>query len=392
VICASKNRPRGKRSRGFVFRKINVEERRNIMNNKICGTVIVAIFLLVATEGFAGVGQLKPSLEKLLGQFLYFDKNLSNPVGQACASCHLPRAGYADPDQNLPVSEGAVTGRFGGRNAPSSAYAAFSPVFGKDPSTGQYIGGQFWDGRAPTLEEQAKGPFLNPVEMNNTKEGVVQSVRSSRYALLFEAVYGIGSLENVDTAYDLVAKAIASFERMHQVNRFSSKYDYYLKGKVTLTDQENRGLQLFSGKGNCSACHPSTSADGKTPPLFTDYTYDNLGVPKNMEYPYYLMDTSPYPDPGLGKTVGDPAQNGKFKVMTLRNIALTAPYSHNGYFKTLKDIVHFYNTRDIPGMWPEPDVPETVNKTELGNLGLTDQEEDDIVAFLLTLSDGFACR
>jgi cytochrome c peroxidase len=362
------------------------------MNNNLCSTVFATIFMLVATTGFAAFKSTHPTPEQHLGRLLYFDKDLSNPVGQACASCHLPKAGYADPDQELPVSEGAVTGRFGGRNAPSAAYAAFSPIFGRDPATGQYIGGQFWDGRAPTLEEQAKGPFLNPVEMNNTREGVVQAVRNSQYARLFKLVYGPGSLDNTDTAYDLIAQAIASFERTDQVNRFSSKYDYFLKGKVALSKQEKRGLQLFNGKGNCFACHPGTSADGKTPPLFTDFTYDNLGVPKNMEYPYYLMDPSPYPDPGLGKTVNDPAQNGKFKVMTLRNIALTAPYSHNGYFKTLKEIIHFYNTRDIPGMWPAPDVPETVNRTELGNLGLTGQEEDDIAAFLLTLTDGYGCR
>lgn len=362
------------------------------MDNYLFRTVFVSMFLLVACAGFASARPADPALEQVLGGILYFDKNLSNPVGQACASCHLPKAGYADPDREIPVSEGAVAGRFGGRNAPSSAYAAFSPVFGRDQVSGQYVGGQFWDGRAPTLEEQAKGPFLNPLEMNNTREGVVGAVRSSHYARLFSLVYGPGSLDNTDSAYDLIAQAIASFERTKLVNRFSSKYDRYLKGKGNLTSQEKRGLQLFNGKGNCSACHPSTSADGKTPPLFTDFTYDNLGVPRNMEFPFYLMSPGPYPDPGLGKTVNDPAQNGKFKVMTLRNIALTAPYSHNGYFKTLKEIVHFYNTRDIPGMWPAPDVPETVNKTELGNLGFTGQEEDDIVAFLLTLTDGHSCR
>ncbi len=99
-----------------------------------------------------------------------------------------------------------------------------------------------------------------------------------------------------------------------------------------------------------------------------------------------------YPDLGLGKIVNNPAQNGKFKVMTLRNIALTAPYSHNGYFNTLKNIVHFYNTRDIPGMWPPPDLAENINSTELGNLGLTPEEEDDIVAFLNTLTDGYFCK
>jgi cytochrome c peroxidase len=104
------------------------------------------------------------------------------------------------------------------------------------------------------------------------------------------------------------------------------------------------------------------------------------------------MSPTPYPDMGLGAIVNDPEQNGKFKVMTLRNIALTAPYSHNGYFKTLGEIVHFYNTRDVPGLWPAPDVAENVNMTELGNLGLSAVEEDDIVAFLKTLSDGYLCR
>ena len=361
------------------------------MNGNLFRTAFAVIFVLAASACFANAKTTQPNLEQQLGRILYFDKHLSNPIGQACASCHLPRAGYAEPDQELPVSEGAVPGRFGGRNAPSSAYAAYSPIFGKDLIAGLYIGGQFWDGRAPTLEAQAKGPFLNPVEMNNTVEGVVQAVRNSNYAWLFKLVYGPNSLDDTNSAYDLIAKAIASFERSNQVNRFTAKYDFYLKGKVALTAQEQRGLQLFNGKGNCAACHPSTSVDGKTPPLFTDFSYDNLGVPRNMEYPFYQMNPSPYPDLGLGKIVNDSGQNGKFKVMTLRNIALTAPYSHNGYFKTLKEIVHYYNTKNT-GLWPEPDVAENVNTTELGNLGLTYQEEDDIVAFLMTLSDGFLCR
>lgn len=358
-------------------------------------TVFATIIFSIVMAGVAvarPVPAASAASETQLGRFLYFDKSLSNPVGQACASCHLPSAGFADPDQELPVSEGAVVGRFGGRNAPSSAYAAFSPVFGLAPATGLYTGGQFWDGRAATLEEQAKGPFLNPVEMNNTKEGVVQAVRISNYARLFKLVYGPDSLDDTDAAYDLIARAIAAFERSKQVNHFTSKYDYYLKGQAKLTDQELNGLKLFNSKANCSACHPSTSANGTTPPLFTDFTYDNLGVPANMEFPFYLMNPAPYPDLGLGAIVGDPAQNGKFKVMTLRNIALTAPYTHNGYFKTLQDIVHFYNTRDLPGMWPAPDYPDTVNFTELGNLGLTAQEEADIVAFLMTLTDGYQCR
>lgn len=356
--------------------------------------VLAAISLLVITGAFSIAQAATLTQEEQLGKLLYFDENLSNPVGQSCASCHLPTAGFADPDRKLPVSEGAVPGRFGGRNAPSAAYAAYSPVFHWDKASGLYIGGQFWDGRAPDLAAQAKGPFLNPVEMNNTKGGVVTAVRNSNYADLFKKVYGFKSLNNVDSAYNLIAKAIAAYEKTTEVNQFSSKYDLYLKGQVKLTAQETRGLLLFNGKGNCAACHPSESADGITPPLFTDFSYDNLGVPRNMEFPFHSMVPSPYPDLGLGAALPKPNPNeyGKFKVMSLRNIAETAPYSHNGYFKTLKDIVHFYNTRDVLA-WPDPaDYPDTVNNTELGNLGLTAQEESDIVAFLQTLTDGYLVK
>jgi cytochrome c peroxidase len=125
--------------------------------------------------------------------------------------------------------------------------------------------------------------------------------------------------------------------------------------------------------------------------MFTDFTYDNLGVPKNTEFP---LETAP-DDLGLGPIVGDANEDGKFKVMTLRNIGLTAPYAHNGLFKRLKDIVHFYNTRDVPGAlprgmdWPPPEVPATINTTELGNLGLSDDDEDALVEFMKTLDDGW---
>ncbi len=390
---------------------------------------LLFVLLSLAIVGMAAAGAttaMAMTTEQTLGKKIYFDRNLSNPAGQACASCHLPKSGFADPDSFLPVSEGVIPGRFGTRNAPSSAYAAFSPVFNFNRTTQAYEGGQFWDGRAADLQQQAKGPFLNPVEMNNTKEGVVQAVRNSGYASLFRITYGFNSLDDVDTAYNYVAKAIASFEGTKAVNKFSSKYDEYLKGEAALTSlkgeatlthmkgetaltpQERNGLALFNdpAKGNCAACHPSTSTEGMTPPLFTDYTYDNLGIPKNSEIESLIGAPVPV-DLGLGgflATTGAPdasLQNGKFKVPTLRNIAKTGPYGHNGYFKSLEEIVHFYNTRDVlpscstndPGekitCWPSPEMTENVNRNELGNLGLSSQEEDDIVAFLRTLSDGY---
>jgi len=160
-----------------------------------------------------------------------------------------------------------------------------------------------------------------------------------------------------------------------------------------------RGLQLFVSeeKGNCDACHPSFPTVEGVGPLFTDYTYDNLGVPSNPENPFYLLpeDLNPdgfdFVDLGLGETVMDPGENGKFRVPTLRNIAITAPYMHNGVFKTLFEVIAFYNTRDI-APWPAPEVAENVNKDELGNLQLTNQEIEDLVAFLTTLTDGWTNR
>jgi cytochrome c peroxidase len=157
-----------------------------------------------------------------------------------------------------------------------------------------------------------------------------------------------------------------------------------------------RGLALFENekKGRCAECHPSRLGLNHEPPLFTDFTYDNLGVPKNPESPYYYLPKSLNPngtkfvDLGLGGVVNKPEENGKFRVPSLRNVAVTAPYMHNGIFKTLRQVVVFYNTRDV-GPWPAPEVPQNVNHEELGNLGLTEQEVDDIVAFLSTLTDGY---
>jgi cytochrome c peroxidase len=347
--------------------------------------VIVVLLLVVGSHCVASAD----TKEEILGGLLYFDRNLSNPAGQSCADCHLPAAGFADPDQAIPVSEGVIAGKFGTRNSPSAAYASLSPPLSFDGEL--WIGGQFWDGRQPTLEGQAMQPFLNPLEMNNTMQGVIDAVRKSKYANLFRAVYGADSLDNVETAYPLVAKAIAAFERTRLFNSFSSNYDCYLKGKAKLSKKEKRGLELFNDplKGNCAACHPSTSVDG-SPIAFTDFSYDNLGIPKNYEIEELKGEPVPI-DLGLGETIG-PSEDGKFKVMSLRNIAKTPPYGHNGYFKTLREIVHFYNTRDVE-TWPLPEVDnDNVNRDELGDLGLKPSEEDAIVAFLLTLTDGYPCR
>lgn len=335
--------------------------------------------------------------KETLGKKLFFDKNLSTPTGQACADCHSPETGFANPNADYPVSQGVHKDRFGNRNDLPAAYAAFSPTFHYDADEGLYVGGQFWDGRAAELVEQAKGPFLNPLEMSNPDaKAVVEKVRKSEYADLFRKVFGKATFEDPNKAFDMVAEAIAAYEKSSELNQFNSKYDLYLAGKVALTEQERRGLELFEDeeKGNCAVCHLSQPGADGAPPLFTDFTYDNLGVPQNPENPFYYLPKNLNPngvyfvDLGLGDVLNKSSENGKFKVPSLRNVAKTAPYLHNGIFKNLRQVVVFYNTRDV-GPWPPPEVRMNVNHDELGDIGLTEQEIDDIVAFMHTLTDGY---
>ena len=332
-----------------------------------------------------------------LGKLLFFDKSLSTPPGLACANCHAPEVAFADPELELPVSRGSRPGIYGNRNDMTVSYSAFVPPLQFDKEEGIWMGGLFWDGRANTLSEQAQGPPLNLLEMANPDTLTIhKKLQALSYAELFTEVYGPDALNNPGTAFTKMADAIEAYEKTSEVNPFNSKYDYWLRGEAELSEQELRGLKLFEAedKGNCAACHPNRSSEESLPPLFTDFTYDNLGTPKNPENPFYELppelnpDGFDFIDVGLGETVNDPAQNGKFRVPTLRNVALTPPYMHNGVFKTLFSTVSFYNTRDV-AEWPTPEVSETVNMEELGNLGLTNQELEDIVAFLKTLTDGW---
>ena len=337
------------------------------------------------------------SAKEQLGKRLFFEKSLSTPPGQDCSACHDPQVAFADPDVGLPVSKGARPGLYGNRNDMTVTYSAFVPPLHYDQTEDVWIGGLFWDGRVNTLAEQAQGPPLNPLEMANPDtQTIFEKLQALDYASLFTEIYGEGALSNPTIAFDNMANAIEAYEKSSEVSPFSSKYDYWLRGKAELNAQELRGLELFEAedKGNCAACHTSQPDENGFPPLFTDFTYDNLGTPPNPENPFYSLPSELNPDGfafvdlGLGITVKDPAQNGKFRVPTLRNIAITPPYMHNGVFKTLFTVVSFYNTRDVSG-WPAPEVIDNVNKEELGNLKLNNQELEDIVAFLNTLSDGW---
>jgi cytochrome c peroxidase len=368
------------------------------MRRKIFLAMLLAAIAMVLVAVAAATAQALLTSQEQLGKNLFFDTNLSLNSNQSCATCHAPAVGWTGPDQAInatgAVYEGSIPGAFGDRKPPAAAYAGDSPILYYDGE--KWVGGMFWDGRATgwtlgdPLAEQAKGPFLNPKEQAIPDAAtLVAKVQASSYAGLFAE-----QCPGADTAelYNCIGRAIASYERSSEVSQFTSKYDYWLKGQARLTGQEQWGLALFRGKGNCAACHVE--------PLFTDFTYDNLGVPKNPLNPATLADPT-WADPGLGgflMHVGLPYESelGKHKVPTLRNVAL-APfkgfikaYAHNGYFKSLEEIVHFYNTRDVPGAgWPAPEVSENINTTEMGNLGLNKGEELAIIAFLKTLSDGY---
>ena len=412
---------------------------KSIESRAITTMMFSMIFLAASVTAVAG--NLSPV--EVLGKNLFFDK-ISSPDWMSCASCHSPDVGWTGPNSGInkhgAVYRGAVPTRFGNRKPPSAAYATLSPIFHFDGAL--FVGGNFWDGRATgerlgnPAADQALGPFLNPVEQNNSsKYAVCIQVAAAKYAGLFDEVWGPGSLDcsptGVEAMYEQIGLSIAAYEDSSEVNQFSSKYDAFLARKAELSDEEAQGLALFEGKAKCSSCHPTDKIDS---PL-TDFTYDNLGVPRNPDNPFYDMDEelldngSPinpagrdWIDPGLGgflitrsEWANMATENmGKQKVPTLRNVGkrygngYPKAYTHNGYFKSLKSIVHFYNTRDVKpvcpdlftteknalkmGCWPAPEVAENVNTDELGNLGLTDAEEDAVVAFMNTLSDGFKVK
>lgn len=404
-----------------------------------------------------------------LGKSVFFDANLSATGTQSCSSCHDPAFGFASPlgSQSQLISAsgmapGAVEGRFGNRKPPTVAYMSYAPPLfhGWEDGAPLFVGGAFVDGRATghrlglPIADQVEGPFLNPVEMALPHQAcVVARVCApkdpSAYPITMTDVWGpeacsvalpegfdqacanpdapltIGDealLAQVNASFDQIALSLAAYEGSAEVNRFSSRFDQWAAGMGDLTDLELAGFALFKDKAKCAQCHvlgPRPSGEGA---LFTDFTYDNVGVPRNRANPWYgQLPFNPlgekWVDKGLAATLEKDeiyaplaaSAVGKQKVPTLRNLdkrpdsSSARTYTHNGYFKTLEGVVHFYNTRDVlprcanataseaeamaQGCWPAPEIPENVNRDEMGDLKLTASEEAAIVAFLKTLSD-----
>jgi len=278
-----------------------------------------------------------------LGRLLYFDKRLSSDGTIACASCHEPAKAFTD---KAPFSTG-IAGQKGGRSAPTIINRAYSTV-------------QFWDGRAPTLEEQVKGPLANPIEMTNEKqadaahEDTVKRIKTVHgYVERFKSVFG-----SSDINIDQVAMAIATFERT--VLSGNSPFDRYKAGdEKALTPAQIRGMDVFFKKAACDSCHLGFN--------FTDGSFVNTGTG---------MDA---PNPDLGRFIvsGREEDKGAFKTPTLREVEHTAPYMHDGSLRTLEEVVEHYNKGGIKNPY--------LNQ-RIKPLNLTDQEKQDLVEFMKALS------
>ena len=356
------------------------------------------------------------SLAAQVGDKIFHDVSLSASGALSCATCHDPNRAHAGSDDLAVPIGGPGRNVPGFRNAPSLRYLRNTPVFSFDAEDTPN-GGFNRDGRAQSLATQAARPLLAPHEMANANAAdVVNKLHSTPYAEEFRAAFGANVFDDPDTAFQSALAAIAAYETEDpEFDPFTSKYDFFLHGRANLSEQELKGMKLFFDvdKGNCAACHPGKRNDDGSPPLFTDFTYDNVGVPRNYNIP--ATADANYFDLGLcGPDRTDLATRtdlcGAFKVPTLRNVAVTAPYFHNGKFKTLKEVVRFYVRRDthpeewyptgMAGVEKFDDLPPAyranVNTSEKpydrkpGQApALNEQEIDDLIGFLETLTDGY---
>jgi cytochrome c peroxidase len=454
---------------------------------------------------------------EVLGKLMNFDKTISPFNNVACASCHMPYAGFSGPIPSVNLTmiayPGSVHFRAGKRTAQRYTYSSYFPPLQFNELEDAFFGGNFWDSRATgyllrsTDAEQSQFPPVDPAEMGNPDTAcITYKLSLAPYRPLFELIWGAGSFDitwpaniaqicatpngaaslggsatpvmlspsdrtrsNAD--YDHWAQSLSAFEKSLSVSPFTSKFDAFLAGDYTLTPEEQAGYDLFRGRGNCNSCHldgrstapaPSvkhggtagmtggrdTGAIADTTPVFTCFGSANLGLPKNPRDSFYYENVPDafgftlnpagfsYTDLGLGAflrsgfgsapnpnstwTQFASVSDGKMQTSTARDVALVPPqcptteapgpyfqkeFFHNGYIKSLKQLVHFYNTRDVykqsvssgncpagtvekVNCWPSPEVPQNLDMT-VGHLGLTDVEENQIVTFLQTLTDGF---
>src|ERR1700688_51258 len=450
-------------------------------------------------------------LVEILGKLMNYDRTISPNENKACASCHMPYAGFSGPIPSVNLTMIAYPSsapyRAGKRTAQRYTYSSYFPPLQYNATQAAFFGGNFWDSRATGYltrapdGEQAQLPPVDPNEMANPDTAcITYKLSLAPYRSLFEEIWGAGSLSSItwpanvgsicatpggaavfgtntqpvvlstadrtlsDNDYLHWAASISAFEHSLSVSPFTSKFDAFLKGTYTLTADESAGYDLFKGKGNCNSCHLDGRSTAPAPtaptavdtgvaadvtPVFTCFGSANLGLPKNPRDSFYY-ETTPdslgftpnpggftYTDLGLGTflrsgygSAANPnsawtpfasTSDGKMQTSTARDVAMAPPqctggteapgpyfqkeFFHNGYIKSLKQLVHFYNTRDVYPFpvqsgecpagtvekvtcWPVPEVTANEDMT-VGKLGLTDAEENQIVTFLKTLNDGY---
>jgi len=380
------------------------------MREKIGLTTLSIVILLSGCN----IKNMNPNVDKkvakaevLLGEKLFFDPILSKNYTQSCSTCHNPQHGFIDNRDNSVLGAGSLGDdqkSIGDRNAPTATYAMFSPKFHFDSKKGEYIGGQFYDGRAHTLKEQAEGPPTNPVEMGiPSKKFMANRLKQDpSYNKEFKKVYGKDVFNDPKNTYSKMAHAIAAFEKTKIFAPFDSKYDRFLKDEYDLTPLEDLGRTLFfsNNNNNCASCHVLKKEDAPRE-TFTNYQYHNIGVPQNHDLmAKNIVNPKTFIDHGLlnNPDISDKKYDGKIKVPTLRNIAVTGPYMHNGVFQKLSTVVEFYDkyvnkertiNPETLKEWAKPEVE--VDKADMKLLkeakALNERKVKALVAFMNTLTD-----
>ena len=406
----------------------------NSLSLKAFRTLLLLLPVWIAACGGGASNQAAPSVDPQalattatlaqLGQMIFTDTNLSEPRGTPCAACHQATMGFAgNHGSTLGVALGSKPSSIGLRNAMTNSYMGFVPAFEFLTADGvtEASGGHFWDGRADTLALQALGPLLNPLEMNNPdKSSVVSKIAASPYAAQFRQLFGSDIFNDTNIAFTQIGVAIAAFEQA-DLQPFTAKYDAMVRGQVSFTPSEARGMALFQDPNgaNCAGCHLMNPASSKPQDsLFSEFSYYASGIPRNAAIPrnsdpaFFDLglcgpDRTPPNLPASvapGVTIDDFC--GKFRMPTLRNVAERPAFMHNGFFKDLSEVVRFYATRNSdPQRWyGAPGTANDLPSRYLGNIetlkapfnrkpadgpALNEAEIKDVVAFLHTLSDGY---
>jgi len=390
----------------ILTRVLRLARTASAVTKHLCAAVSLFIMCCVANDVPAATTQVAPTTLADLGRVLFFDTNLSLSRTQSCASCHDPAQAFIDTRDNGAggaASLGADGHTLGDRNTPSIAYAALVPALTRD-AQGQYVGGLFHDGHARDLAEQAGQPMLNALEMQMPDpQALVTRVReNAQYVVDFTRHFGTSVFDDTQTAFAAVGVALAAFERTPLFVAFDSRYDRYLRGELTLAADEEQGRTLFfSTLTNCTSCHLQDTSNTRPHDSFSNFRYFNIGLPANVALRAQNGLGAKHIDGGLGDNplVNDPHEAGKFRVPTLRNVALTAPYMHNGVFKDLRTAIFFYNKHlvntaanavnpETGWPWGPPEVAANIDDELLRQGQPLDEERITlIIAFLRTLTD-----